>query len=144
MVKTNKKKVLIADDEAVVRQLVQRILSKSYAVLEAEDGAEAVDISRRQKPDIILMDMMMPNVDGLTACYAIKTDEATKQIPVVMLTAIGYDLNKKLSEDIMGADGYVTKPFTPDELQSALDQFFNGSPKKKESYEKKPPQKSRT
>ena len=144
MVKTNKKKVLIADDEAVVRQLVQRIMSKSYAVLEAEDGAEAVDISRRQKPDIILMDMMMPNVDGLTACYAIKTDEATKQIPVVMLTAIGYDLNKKLSEDIMGADGYVTKPFTPDELQNALDQFFNGSPKKKESSEKASPQKSRS
>jgi two-component system alkaline phosphatase synthesis response regulator PhoP len=144
MVKTNKKKVLIADDEAVVRQLVQRILSKSYTVLEAQDGAEAVDISRRQKPDIILMDMLMPNVDGLTACYAIKTDEATKQIPVVMLTAIGYDLNKKLSEDIMGADGYVTKPFTPNDLQSALDHFLNGSVEKKESSEKKPPQRART
>lgn len=144
MVKTNKKKVLIADDEAVVRQLVQRILSKSYAVLEAQDGAEAVDISRSQKPDIILMDMLMPKMDGLTACYVIKTDEATKQIPVVMLTAIGYDLNKKLSEDIMGADGYVTKPFTPNDLQSALDHFLSESAEKKESSEKASPQKARS
>jgi two-component system alkaline phosphatase synthesis response regulator PhoP len=124
MAEANKKKVLIVDDEPGVRELVQRILSKSYAVLEAQDGAEAVDMSRSQKPDIILMDMMMPKVDGLTACYLIKKDEATKKIPVVMITAVGFDLNKKLSQDIMGADGYVTKPFTPQDLQTAVDQFF--------------------
>ena len=150
MAETNKKKVLIVDDEPGVRQLVNRILSKSYAVLEAQDGAEAVDVTRSQKPDIILMDMMMPKVDGLTACYVIKKDEATKQIPVVMITAVGYDLNKKLSQDIMGADGYITKPFTPQDLQSALDQFLSGSSEKKPSSEKKSssekasPQKSRS
>jgi two-component system alkaline phosphatase synthesis response regulator PhoP len=130
MAETNKKKVLIVDDEPGVRELVNRILSKSYAVLEAQDGAEAVDISRNQKPDIILMDMMMPRVDGLTACYLIKKDEATKKIPVVMITAVGFDLNKKLSQDIMGADGYITKPFTPQDLQTAVDQFFGNSPEK--------------
>jgi len=151
MVETNKKKVLIVDDEPGVRQLVNRILSKSYAVIEARDGAEAVDMSLSQKPDIILMDMMMPKVDGLTACYMIKKDEATKQIPVVMITAIGYDLNRKLSQDIMGADGYITKPFTPQDLQTALDQFFGGDSEKKEPTEKKPspekkqkPQKARS
>jgi two-component system alkaline phosphatase synthesis response regulator PhoP len=130
MAEANKKKVLIVDDEPGVRELVNRILNKSYAVLEAQDGAEAVDMSRNQKPDIILMDMMMPRVDGLTACYLIKKDEATKKIPVVMITAVGFDLNKKLSQDIMGADGYITKPFTPQDLQTAIDQFCGNSPEK--------------
>jgi two-component system alkaline phosphatase synthesis response regulator PhoP len=143
MAEANKKKVLIVDDEPGVRELVQRILSKSYAVLEAQDGAEAVDMSRSQKPDIILMDMMMPKVDGLTACYLIKKDEATKKIPVVMITAVGYDLNKKLSQDIMGADGYVTKPFTPQDLQTAVDQFFGDNQEKAPGKTPPPPQKAR-
>jgi CheY-like chemotaxis protein len=112
----NKKTVLIVDDEPGVRRLVRKILSEDYAVIEALDGQEAINVVRTQKPDIILMDMMMPRMDGLTACYAIKTDETTKAIPVVMLTAIGYELNKKLSEDVMGASGYITKPFTRETL----------------------------
>ena len=127
MGKTNKKKVLIVDDEPTVRQLVRRMLSKNYTVLEAQDGAEAVDTARSQKPDIILMDILMPRMDGLTACYAIKTDETTKEIPVVMLTAIGYDLNKKLSEDVMGADGYITKPFSSQTLLEAIRQLLLNS-----------------
>jgi len=127
MDETNKKKVLIVDDEPAVRQLVRRILSKEYAVLEAQDGAEALNMARSHKLDLILMDMMMPKVDGLTACYVIKTDQATKEIPVVMITAVGYDLNKKLSQDIMGADGYLTKPFSNKELRSAVDRFFKES-----------------
>ena len=79
-------------------------------------GQGAINIARAGKPDIILMDMMMPRMDGLTACYVIKTDEATRAIPVIMLTAIGYELNKKLSEYVMGADGYITKPFTREAL----------------------------
>jgi two-component system alkaline phosphatase synthesis response regulator PhoP len=124
---TNRKKVLIVDDEPVVRQLVRRILSKYYAVLEAEDGAEAVDMARSQKPDIILMDILMPRMDGLTACYAIKTDQTTKEIPLVMLTAIGYDLNRKLSEDVMGAEGYITKPFSSQILLEAIRQLLRDS-----------------
>jgi CheY-like chemotaxis protein len=127
MDETNKKKVLIVDDEPGVRQLVRRILGKDYAVLEAQDGAEALNMARSHKLDIILMDMMMPKMDGLTACYAIKTNQATKEIPVVMITAVGYDLNKKLSQDIMGADGYLTKPFSNKELRSAVDHFFKES-----------------
>ena len=127
MGKTNKKKVLIVDDEPIVRQLVRRMLSKNYAMLEAQDGVEAVDMARSQKPDIILMDILMPRMDGLTACYAIKTDQTTKEIPVVMLTAIGYDLNRKLSEDVMGADGYITKPFSSQTLLEAIRQLLLNS-----------------
>ena len=68
------KKVLIVDDEMTVRRLVKRILSKEYAVIEAENGVEAIDIAKNQKPDLILMDMMMPKMDGLSACYAIKQE----------------------------------------------------------------------
>ena len=105
-----KKKVLIVDDEPNVRRLSHKILSKKFDVMEAEDGQQAIDFANAQKPDVILMDMMMPKVDGLTACYAIKKDPATKSIPVIMVTAIGFELNIKLSQQ-MGATSYVTKPF---------------------------------
>jgi CheY-like chemotaxis protein len=69
------------------------------------------------------MDMMMPKMDGLTACHAIKKDPATKSIPVIMVTAIGFELNIKLSQQ-MGATGYVTKPFTPNDLLDKIEQVL--------------------
>ena len=124
MDETIKKKVLVVDDETAVRKLVRKILSKYYDVLEAQNGEEAVNMAQSQKPDVILMDMMMPKIDGLTACYAIKTNQITRGIPVVMLTAIDYELNKKLSKDVMGADGYITKPFDRQELMDAISPFL--------------------
>ena len=119
------KKVLIVDDEMTVRRLVKRLLSKEYTVIEAENGIEAIDIAKNQKPDLILMDMMMPKMDSLSACYAIKKDVSTSHIPVVMLTAITHDLNKRLSENVMGANGYITKPFNAVELISTIRGLLN-------------------
>ena len=110
-----KKKVLIVDDEPNVRRLSRKILSNIFDVVEAEDGKQAIEIAVTQQPDIILMDMMMPKMDGLTACHAIKKDPTTKSIPVIMVTAIGFELNIKLSQQ-MGATGYVTKPFSSQDL----------------------------
>ena len=110
-----KKKVLIVDDEPSVRRLSRKILSNTFNVVEAEDGRQAIEIANTQKPDVILMDMMMPMMDGLTACHAIKKDPTTKSIPVIMVTAIGFELNIKLSQQ-MGATGYVTKPFSSQDL----------------------------
>ncbi|MBM2831732.1 MAG: chemotaxis protein CheY [Dehalococcoidia bacterium] len=124
MDETMRKKVLIVDDEPGVRRLVRQILFRDYTVAEAQNGEEAVDMARSQKPDIILMDMMMPKMDGLAACCAIKAGQITKGIPVVMLTAISHDLNKKLAENVMGADGYITKPFKPQDLLSAIDRLL--------------------
>ena len=107
-----RKKVLIVDDEPNVRRLSHTILAKTFDVIEAEDGRQAIDMAIAQKPDVILMDIMMPKMDGLTACHVIKKDPATKAIPVVMVTAIGFELNIKLSQQ-MGATVYVTKPFSP-------------------------------
>lgn len=118
-----KKKVLIVDDEPNVRRLSRTILSKNFDVVEAEDGKQAIDIANTQQPDVILMDMMMPRMDGLTACHAIKNDPVTRSIPVIMVTAIGFELNIKLSQH-MGATGYVTKPFTPNDLLDQIAQVL--------------------
>ena len=118
-----KKKVLVVDDEENVRYLVRSILGKENTVLEARDGQVAVDIARRQEPDFILMDIMMPNMDGYTACHTIKKDPMTKAIPVVMLTALGQELNMKLGQE-MGADGYITKPFSSKVLLDTISRFL--------------------
>jgi CheY-like chemotaxis protein len=120
---TTKKKVLIVDDEPSVRRLSHKILSNKFDIVEAEDGIQAIDVATAQKPDVILMDMMMPKMDGLTACHVIRNDPVTKSIPVIMVTAIGFELNIKLSEQ-MGAAGYVTKPFSPQDLLDTIAQVL--------------------
>ena len=115
----DKKKILIADDETGIRLTVGRILDKDYVVLEAANGEEAVEIAKGQKPDLILMDLIMPKMDGYAACSQIKADEATKGIPVVILTAVGHELNKKFATE-MGAEGYITKPFNIQELMDVI------------------------
>lgn len=121
--KQNKMTILIVDDEPNVRLLVSSMLGKDYTVIGASDGKEAINIARSQKPDLILMDIMMPKMDGYIACHTIKKDPVTKAIPVVMLTAIGHELNVKLSKE-MGADGYITKPFSLKDLLDTISQFL--------------------
>ena len=111
----NRKKVLIVDDEPNNRLLVHFILDDIFQVSEAEDGIEAVEFARTQKPDVILMDIMMPKMDGLTACYLIKNNPATESIPIIMCTGIGFELSVKLSQQ-MGSITYITKPFSPQDL----------------------------
>jgi two-component system alkaline phosphatase synthesis response regulator PhoP len=118
-----KRTILIVDDELSIRLLVSSLLGGDYIVLTASDGEEAVNIARLQKPDLVLMDIMMPNMDGYSACHAIKKDEATAKIPVVMLTAVGQELNKMFARQ-MGADGYITKPFQLQDLLDAVGRFL--------------------
>jgi len=111
----DKQKILVADDELYIRLLVKDILEPEFTVLEASNGEEAVNIAYNEQPDLILMDILMPKLDGYTACYAIKNNELTKDIPVVMLTGVGHELNRQLSQE-MGATAYITKPFNPEDL----------------------------
>jgi CheY-like chemotaxis protein len=120
------RRVLIADDEDNIRRLVASILGKDYLVLKA-DGQEALDSARFHQPDLILMDIMMPRMDGYSACAALKKDPQTAHIPVVMLTGVGHELNKVLAEQ-MGADDYITKPFGLDELRAITAKFFHTTP----------------
>jgi len=115
----DRKKILIADDEGTVRLVVEKMLGKDYIVLEATNGEEAVKIAKAQQPDLILMDLIMPKMDGYTACSEIKADQSTRGIPVVILTAVGHELSKKFATE-MGAAGYVTKPFDVKDLINVI------------------------
>ncbi len=115
-----REKILIVDDEVDIRRLVKSSLGTYYRILEASNGEQAVNITRTEKPALVLMDILMPKMDGYTACHAIKTDQATKAIPVVMLTGVGHALNRKLAQEL-GADGYITKPFGSRELLDIID-----------------------
>jgi two-component system alkaline phosphatase synthesis response regulator PhoP len=119
----SKKTILIVDDELSIRLLVDSMLGGGYIVLKASDGEEAVNVARLKKPDLILMDIMMPKMDGYLACYTIKKDEATAKIPVVMVTAVGQELNRMFAKQ-MGADGYITKPFQLKDLLDTIGRFL--------------------
>jgi CheY-like chemotaxis protein len=104
-------KILIADDSSMMRKIAKMSLEKGgYTVVEAQDGAEAVNLVKQEMPDVVLLDAEMPEMDGWEACKAIKQDAQTANIPVLMCT--GHDLSEEpeqLTES--GANGYVVKPY---------------------------------
>ena len=109
-------KVLVVDDE----EYIQHILNFSFGaegfdVLTASDGEEAIKKAKSVKPDVIVLDIMMPKMDGYEACKKLKSDPQTKNIPVILLTAKGRDVDRKLGTEA-GADDYVVKPFSPGRL----------------------------
>jgi CheY-like chemotaxis protein len=118
-----KKKLLIADDEPNIRLMVRRTFEQRYVVLEAKNGKEAVDLALHHVPDIILMDVMMPGVDGLTALNTIRNSKRGSSIPVIMFTGVGYELNEQLARGL-GAKAYLKKPVTPQELLDAVSKII--------------------
>lgn len=119
-------KVLVVDDDERMQRLVRNMLKPfGHEVISARDGAEAVNLARNQKPTVILMDILMPGMDGYTALGEIKKDLLSREIPVVMLTGVDFDMNKKLAERL-GSNGYLTKPFTRKDLLDAIAQFVPG------------------
>ena len=118
------KVILVVEDDPKSLVLTRDLLQASgYTTIEAIDGEQGVELAKAKKPDLILMDILMPKMDGYAACHAIKTDKATREIPVVMLTAMGYELNKELAKRL-GAGGYITKPFSRQELLDVINQFL--------------------
>ena len=101
-------KVLIVDDELVIRDILKTILSKEgYDVLVAQDGAEALEMARLHKPDVIITDYLMPKISGVDLCRALKADKDTKVIPVLIVTAYVNEKEEGLSA---GAVDFITKP----------------------------------
>jgi CheY-like chemotaxis protein len=116
-------KILVADDEPDVRELCRTILTgEGYEVLEAQNGPECVSVASGEKPDLILLDWMMPGVDGMDTLRALKSLARTSLIPVVMLTALDGVAQINLATYI-GAEGYVTKPFEVEDLLSLVRRF---------------------
>ena len=110
-------RILIADDEARIRHLIRKYAEfQGYEVAEASDGLEAVEMCRGQDFDVIVLDIMMPELDGFSACKEIRK---TRDIPVIMLSARGEEYDKLYGFEL-GIDDYVGKPFSPKELMARI------------------------
>lgn len=117
-----KKTILIVDDEKMILNLLAHNLEKEgYNVIEASDGLEAVNIAQEKKIDLILLDVMLPKLDGLSVCKRIKN---MMNIPILMVTAKDDELDKILGLEL-GADDYITKPFSPGELVARVKAHLN-------------------
>ena len=109
--------VLVVDDEPIVREVVVRYLEREgYRTLEAADGDRARELVEREDPNLVVLDLMLPGMDGLALCRWIRS---TSQLPVIMLTARGEEADRIVGLEL-GADDYVTKPFSPRELAARV------------------------
>lgn len=105
-----KKVIIIEDDKRLLNQLSEKLRAESYTVITAEDGEQGWDRVRADKPDLIVLDIMLPKLDGLSLCRMVRSDAATAGIPIVMITARGHEMDKIVGLE-SGADDYMVKPF---------------------------------
>ena len=119
------KKVMLADDEEELLALVSATLegSEGFKILLAQDGAEALEMARREKPDLLFLDVMMPKLNGYEVCRELKKDPATASITIIMLTALAQD-SERIKAMEAGADGYLTKPFSPTALLNKVEEIL--------------------
>ena len=121
--------ILIVDDEANIRQLVRYNLEKEgFICSEAADGRACLESVRRERPDLIILDIMLPEKDGLEVCRQLKAQQSTAAIPIIMLTAKAEEIDTILGLE-MGADDYMTKPFSPRELTARVKAVLRRSQK---------------
>ena len=125
---TNKnanKRILCIEDEAEMIDLIRLILSRrGYEVQGANGGKEGIDLVRQEKPDLVLLDLMMPDMDGWEVYQQMKADEATRDIPVIVVTAKAQSIDKVLGLHIAKVDDYIAKPFSPQELLTSVEEVL--------------------
>ena len=109
----DKKKILLVEDEKVLIETVTlRLEAAGYEVIPAYDGREGLEKAKREKPDLIILDLMLPKMDGYKVCGLLKADTRYNKIPIIMFTARAQESDKKMGQEV-GADAYITKPFEP-------------------------------
>lgn len=129
-------RILVVDDEPDAIELIRFNLKASgYEVLTAEDGEEALAKARKFSPDMILLDVMLPEIDGLEVCKILRRDPATASLPIIMLTAKASEIDRVLGLEF-GADDYVTKPFSPRELMLRVRNLLKRKESSKEEVER--------
>jgi len=113
----HKEKILVVDDEASIRRILETRLSMiGYDVVTAADGEEAIETFRNSEPDLVVLDVMMPKLDGYGVCQELRKES---DVPIIMLTALG-DVADRITGLELGADDYVVKPFSPKELEARI------------------------
>lgn len=118
------KKILIVDDEKDIVDAVSfRLEHAGYQVITAYEGLEGFEKARRDKPDLIILDLMLPKMDGYKICRMLKFDEKYKAIPIILFTARAEGSSSKTSEEV-GADAYITKPFEPQALLAKIKELL--------------------
>ena len=122
----DKKRILIVDDEEDLRKMLKfRLESVGYDVTEAGDGNDGLDKARSTKPDLMILDLMLPKIDGYKVCRMLKFDEKHKHIPIIMFTARAQKKDEDMGKE-MGADAYITKPFEPEVLLAKIKELLGG------------------
>ncbi len=120
----SKGKILVVDDEIYIVHILDFSLGmEGYEVITALDGEQALEKVKTEKPDLIVLDIMMPKLDGYEVCKHIKSSASTQHIPVILLSAKGRNVDQKLGFDV-GADDYITKPFSPRKLVERINQLL--------------------
>ena len=116
----DRQRILVADDEASIRRILEtRLKMVGYDVVVAEDGEEAINVFNKTNPDLVVLDVMMPKINGFKISRLLKYDAKYKNIPIIMLTARSQDSDKQIGEET-GADVYITKPFDLDDVVSTV------------------------
>lgn len=119
-------RVVCVEDEPEMIDLIRLILGrKGYEVIGAHGGMAAMQIIQEQMPDVILLDLMMPDMDGWEVYQKLKADDGVKNIPVIVVTAKAQSIDKVLGLHIAKVDDYISKPFSPQELLDSIDQILN-------------------
>ena len=114
--KNSKKRILLVEDEKDMAYAVTlQLEAKGYEVIAASDGHEGLEKARVKKPDLIILDLMLPKIDGYKVCRMLKFDSKYNNIPIILFTARAQDADKKIGREV-GADAYITKPFEPKAL----------------------------
>jgi len=123
----NVRQIVYIEDEPEMIDLVKLVLSrKYYDVTGANGGREGLDIVRKTLPDVVLLDLMMPDIDGWEVYQQLKAGAETKNIPVIVITAKAQNIDRVLGLHIAKVDDYICKPFTPKELLDSLDRVLEG------------------
>ncbi len=126
----NARRVIYIEDEPEMVDLVRLILKrKNYEVIGANGGREGLDMVRRLLPDVVLLDLMMPDMDGWEVYQQLKAEESTRDIPVIVITAKAQNIDKVLGLHIAKVNDYISKPFSPKELVDSLQKVFEGREK---------------